>query len=49
MVGKGLSVKGGADMRKCGLKERRSFLKRRKVGREGLELLMYLYSCRWEV
>lgn len=42
MVEKGLRVKDGADRRKCGLKERRTILKRRKVGRERLELFMYL-------
>lgn len=46
MVGKGLSVKGRADLRKCGLKERKTFLRRRKAGRERLELLMYLCPCR---
>lgn len=46
MVEKGLRVKDGADRRKCGLKERRTILKRRKVGRERLELFMYLCPCR---
>ena len=34
MVEKGLRVKDGADRRRYGLKERRTILKRRKVGRE---------------
>lgn len=49
MVGEGLNVRDGADTKKGGLKERRICVKMRKVGRERLELPMYLCPYRLEI